>query len=255
MATKKVKDFGKEIFYTSLALMFFSASIYYIKQKFFKPPFVHYTEFGIDIPTNYNIHGIDVSRYQQDIDWEQVKKMNVKNISLGFVFIKATEGVNFVDDNFKSNMEDAKDAGMIRGAYHFFLGNRSGKTQAANFIEVAKLQQGDLPPVLDVEQANGASVKDIQTRIADWLQTVEKIYKAKPIIYCNVDYYKTYIQGVFDDYPLWIAHYLVKEKPGIEKHWDFWQHSESGNVTGIRTTVDFNVYSGDSGDFKKLLLQ
>jgi lysozyme len=144
---------------------------------------------------------------------------------------------------------------VVRGAYHFFIASRSGKVQAENFLETVRLKKGDLPPVLDVEKSYGASVLDLQQRVADWLEMVEKKYKVKPIIYSNVDFYKTFLAGRFDDYPLWVAHYLVKDKPRIERNWFFWQHSESGHITGIRSTVDFNVFKGDSSDFKKLLIQ
>jgi lysozyme len=244
---KKVRGFGREIFYTALLLAIFAAGAYYIRERFFKAGFVHYKEFGIDVPTNYGIHGIDVSRYQQDIDWKLVKEMQVKKIAIGFAFIKATEGISYVDEQYKDNMQAAKD--------HFFIASRSGKLQAANFLENVNLKKGDLPPVLDVEKANGASVVDMQQRIADWLDVVEKKYKVKPIIYSNVDFYKTFLAGRFDDYPLWVAHYLVKDKPRIERNWIIWQHNESGHVTGIRTNVDFNVFNGDSSDFKKLLIK
>jgi lysozyme len=252
---KKVRGFGREIFYTALLLAIFAAGAYYIRERFFKAGFVHYKEFGIDVPTNYAIHGIDVSRYQQDIDWKLVKEMQVKKIAIGFAFIKATEGISYVDEQYKDNMQAAKEAGVARGAYHFFIASRSGKLQAANFLENVNLKKGDLPPVLDVEKANGASVVDMQQRIADWLDVVEKKYKVKPIIYSNVDFYKTFLAGRFDDYPLWVAHYLVKDKPRIERNWIIWQHNESGHVTGIRTNVDFNVFNGDSSDFKKLLIK
>jgi lysozyme len=252
---KKVKHFGREIVVPIIIMAILAAITFYIKQRFFNPPFTHYNEFGIDIPTNYKIHGIDVSHHQQDIDWKLVKDMQVKKINIGFAFIKATEGTSLVDDEYKDNMESAKEAGVARGAYHFFIPSRSGKLQAANFIETVKLKKGDLPPVLDIEQMNGASVTDMQERIVDWLTMVEKSYKVKPIIYTNADFYKNFLAGRFDDYPLWVAHYLVKDKPRIDRRWIFWQHSESGHVTGIRTNVDFNVFNGDSSDFQKLLMQ
>jgi lysozyme len=255
MPKPKVKNFGKRIVVTLFVLMIFATATYYIKEKFFKPGFVHYKEFGIDIPTNYSIHGIDVSHYQQDIDWDLVKAMKVKNIAVGFVFVKATEGISIVDARFRTNMAEAKEAGLVRGAYHFFIGSRSGKAQAAHFIEHVNLKKGDLPPVLDVEQVNGANALDFTTRIKDWLTIVEKKYNTKPIIYCNIDFYKNYLQEQFSDYPLWIAHYLVKNKPRINNKWEFWQHNELGRVTGIRTYVDFNAFSGDSAEFKKLLIK
>jgi lysozyme len=251
---KKVKRFGSDIVFPLIIMALLAAITLYLKQRYFNPPFVHYKEFGIDLPTNYDIHGIDVSRYQQDIDWKLVKEMQVKKINIGFAFIKATEGTSYVDEQFKENMESAKEAGMARGAYHFFIPSRSGKLQAANFIDIVKLKKGDLPPVLDVEQANGVAVADMQQRIAEWLTIVEKKYNVKPIIYSNADFYKTYLAGKFDDYPLWVAHYLVKDKPRINRNWLFWQHSERGQVSGIRTNVDFNVFNGDSSDFKDLLI-
>ena len=95
----------------------------------------------------------------------------------------------------------------------------------------------------------------MQQRVEDWLQLVEKKYKVKPIIYTNVDFYKTFLSGKFDDYPLWVAHYLVKDKPRINRDWIFWQHNEKGHVNGIRSFVDFNVFNGDSLAFKKLLMK
>lgn len=252
---KKVKHFGREIVIPLLIMAMLAAITFYIKHRFLNSSFTHYNEFGIDIPSNYKIHGIDVSHHQQDINWKLVKEMQVKKIAIGFVFIKATEGTSLVDDEYSNNMESAKEAGVARGAYHFFNASKSGKLQAANFIETVKLKKGDLPPVLDVEQVNGASILDLQQRVADFLAMVEKKYIVKPIIYCNADFYKIFLAGRFDDYPLWVAHYLVKDKPRIDRNWIFWQHSESGQVTGIRTNVDFNVFNGDSSDFKALLIK
>lgn len=252
---KKVKHFGREIVAPLIIMAILAAITFNIRERFFKAGFVHYKEFGIDIPTNYKIHGIDVSHHQQDIDWALVKEMQVKKIAIGFAFIKATEGTSMIDEEYRNNMESAKEAGVARGAYHFFNASKSGKLQAVNFIETVKLKKGDLPPVLDVEQVNGASILDLQQRVADWLAMVEKKYNVKPIIYCNADFYKNFLAGRFDDYPLWVAHYLVKDKPRIDRNWIFWQHSESGHVTGIRTNVDFNVFNGDSSEFNALLIK
>ena len=252
---KKVRRFGKIIFFTIVVLAIFSIIIYLTKERFTQPGFVLFKEFGIYIPINYTIHGIDVSRHQQAISWKDVKQMKVNNVAIGFAFIKATEGIDMVDSQYRNNMTNAKEAGIPRGAYHFFIGSKSGKLQAAHFVETVYLKKGDLPPVLDVEQANGASVFDVQQRVADWLLLAEKRYKVKPIIYSNIDFYNTYLAGRFDDYPLWIAHYLEKNKPRIQRSWSFWQHNESGHVNGVRTNVDFNVFNGDSTAFKNILIK
>ncbi|MBC7511030.1 MAG: glycoside hydrolase family 25 protein [Ferruginibacter sp.] len=252
---KKVRGFGEKIFFTVIFLVCFSIIAYYFKDRFNKPSFVLYKEFGIYIPVNYQIHGIDVSRHQQQIEWDAVKQMRVNNVAIGFAFIKATEGTDLIDVAYRNNMRNALAADIPRGAYHFFTGSKSGKLQAAHFVENVYLKKGDLPPVLDVEQANGASIKDLQQRVADWLTLVEKRYKVKPIIYSNVHFYNTYLAGRFDDYPLWVAHYLEKNKPRIQRNWTFWQHNETGHVNGIRANVDFNVFNGDSTAFNNLLIQ
>lgn len=219
-----------------------------------KAHFVKYEAFGIEVPTNYTVHGIDVSKYQEIIDWESVRAMQVEDINLKFAFIKATEGNVNEDRCFKRNWKKSKEAGMVRGAYHFFIATKSGKTQAENFISTVELQPGDMPPVLDVEQSYGISAVKLRQRVKEWLVTVENYYGVKPIVYTNVDFYKQILKDEFDEYPLWVAHYLQKEKPRIYRDWHFWQYSENGRVNGIVYKVDFNVFNGDSTAFSNLLI-
>ncbi len=216
--------------------------------------FVRYKEFGIPLPANYQIHGIDVSRYQQLISWKSVKAMKVNEVQLGFAFIKATEGTRRIDPFFNRNWKKAKEAGITRGAYHFFIARKDGKTQAANFIKSVKLESGDLPPVLDVEQTFGVPTKILQQEVKEWLDVMEEHYSVKPIIYTNADFYEHYLKDTFDDYPLWVAHYLRLHHPRIGREWTFWQHSERGRVNGILSHVDFNVFNGDSVAFKSILV-
>lgn len=217
--------------------------------------FVTYPEFGIGIPESFSIHGIDVSHHQDNINWDLVKSMQVKDVKIGFAFIKATEGLGKVDSHFNRNWFKSREAGVCRGAYHFFLATKSGKLQARNFIDVVELQTGDLPPVLDVEQTYGVNKDRLQKEVKSFLQTIEEYYGVKPIIYTNVDFYKQYLDGEFDDYPLWVAHYLQQDKPRITRNWVFWQHSEGGRVNGVLSRVDFNVFNGDSTEFRKLLME
>ncbi len=256
MATKRRKKYSaKKIIIFIVGLPAVAVAAYYIFNFLYPPKFVHYTGFGIDMPVDYAIHGIDVSRHQSLISWDAVKAMQIKNIKIGFGFIKATEGIQNVDDQFKKNWAAAKRADIPRGAYHFFTPSRSGKAQAENFIATVKLDIGDLPPVLDIEQTNGTSIPKLQQGISDWLVMVEAHYHVKPIIYTNAFFYTAFLGERFNGYPLWVAHYLVNDTPRINRNWIFWQHNETGQVNGINTYVDFNVFNGDSAAFKKLLIQ
>lgn len=256
MAQKK----SKSLRYLPWILIFlvFSAGAFLVGRNWWlerQAGMIRYQEFGIDIPTKYNVHGIDVSRYQQTINWESVKAMNVAGVQIGFAFMKATEGISGSDSHFKRNWRKAKEAGVTRGAYHFFIASKDGTKQAENFIKAVKLTKGDLPPVLDVEQTNGVSKALLQQRVKAFLYAAELAYGVKPIIYTNADFYKRYLDGAFDEYPLWVAHYLRPLAPRIERNWHFWQHSESGRVNGIAGKVDFNVFNGDSTEFQQLLLK
>lgn len=224
------------------------------KGKYRKAKMTRYPEFGIVIPESYAIHGIDVSKYQSMIAWEEVKAMKVKNIQLGFAFIKATEGIGNTDPQYKRNWKKAKENAIIRGAYHFFIASKDGRMQAENFIDKVELEPGDLPPVLDAEQLNGTSSVQLKLEMKKWLDIVENHYGVKPVIYTNVDFYNRYLGKEFDSYPLWVAHYYQLEQPRIGRGWEFWQHSDEGRVNGIVSKVDFNVFNGDSVEFRNLLI-
>ena len=213
-----------------------------------------YDVFGIEIPQGYLIHGIDISSHQSFVFWPSVKRMKVEDVQVGFVYIKATEGIKDEDKLFKRNWEGAKQARIPRGAYHFFISTKSGLIQARNFIKTVSLQKGDLPPVVDVEQLYGVTPALMRRRMKECLQKLEQWYQIKPLIYTNIDFYQNFLGKEFDDYPLWIANYLEPEKPQIKRDWLFWQHNDKGRIDGIRTRVDFNVFNGDSLAFKRLLL-
>lgn len=245
-----------------VALLFLSAAIitavsfniydWWLERK---AAMARYKEFGIPIPVGYSIHGIDVSKYQQVINWDAVKKMDVGGVKICFAFIKASEGETDEDCNFKRNWKKTKEQNIARGAYHYFYPTKDPAIQAYNYLDLVKLQKGDLPPVLDVEEHNGVTVDVLRKRIKNWLDKVEFSTGVKPIIYSNVDFYEKYLAGYFDEYPFWAAHYLQPGKPRISRSWHFWQHNESGRVNGILSRVDFNVFNGDSATFSGLLLK
>lgn len=254
MAKKRSRAIRYFLFLTILAALSFIGVLGYLWYQSQQLRLVRYPEFGIPIPLGYEIHGIDVSKYQQNIVWEAVRDMQVRQIRLGFAFIKATEGNGNVDSYFRRNWRKARSAGIVRGAYHFFIATKDGRKQAENFIDRVDLLSGDLPPVLDVEQTYGASAAQLRKEVQSWLTTVETYYGVRPILYTNVDFYEKYLKGYFDSYPLWVAHYLQPNEPRISRDWEFWQHSEQGRVNGILSRVDFNVFRGDSAAFRSLLV-
>lgn len=213
-----------------------------------------YPGFNIPLPEGYAIHGIDVSRYQGTIGWKALKKMKVDSVAVGFVFIKATEGKELVDRNFTYNWRESGKAGLIRGAYHFFVPGVDPIAQANNFTRNAPIGRGNLVPVVDVEELYGQSPALLRAGLKLYLAAIERRYKVKPIIYTYLSFYEEYLGKEFDGYPLWIAHYLQPRQPRITRSWNFWQHSDQGRVNGIKSTVDFNVFNGDSVAFRSMLL-
>ena len=257
MLSKKEKKKAQRIFaLTTVSLVFVLIILLFSRPTATSEiRFVNYPDFGIYIPENFSIHGIDVSKYQSDIDWQRVKNMKSKDIQLGFCFMKATQGIQGKDPFFQRNWQQAKAGGLVRGAYHFFIGSKDGAKQAANFLSSVRFSPGDLPPVLDIEQSNGATVQQLRTEAKKFLDIVEKAVGVKPIIYTNIDFYERTLSEGFEEYPLWIAHYYQMQAPRINRHWHFWQHSDRGRVNGINGKVDFNVFQGDSNDFRQFLLQ
>ncbi len=221
----------------------------------FEDTYTHYSGFGIWIPDDYEVHGIDVSRYQYRINWKLVKQMTDGGLHLSFAFIKATEGTDLKDDQFERNWRKAKENQIIRGAYHFFNQNAGGHEQALFFIRNVELLPGDLPPVLDIEKYSGTEQVSFLNEVAVWLRVVEDHYKVRPIIYSNAGFYNQFLAQRFSDYPLWVAHYQNKIQPAVSGHWHFWQHNEGGRVNGIKARVDFNVFNGSPAEFNQLLLK
>lgn len=213
-----------------------------------------YPNFGINLPGEYVLHGIDVSRHQRYIDWDAVSKMNQNDIGISFAFIKASEGRTVIDEYFNENWKASKENGILRGAYHFFRPHLTAQEQASLFIrQVPKLSKGDLPPVLDIEMKGSCPPARLKKNLKLWLVLVEKHYGMAPILYTNYGFYKRFLMGKeFKKYPLWIAHYKSPDINNIVDNWFFWQHSDRGHVNGINGGVDFNVFNGDIEELKKL---
>ncbi|MHC2991735.1 hydrolase [Pontibacter sp. HJ8] len=208
---------------------------------------------GHSVVLGKSLLGVDVSRYQRKVDWQKVKENDVS-----FAFIKATEGAKLKDSYFGRNWENTIKAGIIRGAYHFYLPHVKPDVQARNYISTVTLQPGDLPPVLDVEVRGRKPLNHLRGDLKEWLVLVERAYGVKPILYTGYSFYKDYLEGYFDEYPLWIAHYDVPEL-AIQRNertlLSFWQHTDKGVIDGIEGTVDCNIFYGSRQELRKVCLQ
>ncbi|HQP05042.1 MAG TPA: GH25 family lysozyme [Bacteroidales bacterium] len=170
--------------------------------------------------------GIDISHHQKSVDWELLVEKNKPD----FIFLKATEGSSHTDSKYSEYAAEARKQGIPVGAYHFFSYNSSGKQQASNFIKTARLSKGDLFPVLDVEfRKNMKDRKWIIAEISSFCKEIKKEYGVNPIIYCEYDYYKKYLEDDFGDFNYWISDFYREPRC----NYVFWQYTDKGMVEGI----------------------
>ena len=200
--------------------------------------------------TSY-LKGIDVSHYQGDVDWSAVK-----NDGVVFAYTKAAEGETGADSEFAENWAAMKSAGIIRGAYDFYRVGDSPDKQLQNFTAKVNLEQGDLPPMVDIETVNGAieTVQSLSSELHKYLEALESHYGLKPIIYTSNGFWNKYLDASFSAYPLWIAEYGVQSprEPNGWGSWVFWQYSQNGTVNGIDGSVDLDYFNGTLDDLKNL---
>ena len=207
---------------------------------------------GVADAHRYPIHGIDISRWQGEIDWTAVKGAGTR-----FVFMKATEGGDHIDPAFKRNWEGARRAGVARGAYHFVYWCRPAHEQAIWFKQHIPNDPDALPPVLDVEW-NGHSRSCPQKidpelareKIRLMLTELEQLTGKKPVIYTDIPFHKDVLEGQFNDYPYWIrSTAALPETRYSNRPWAFWQFTTTGRVPGIKGDVDRNAFYGNEGEF------
>ncbi|MBI1270505.1 hypothetical protein GC174_08735 [bacterium] len=198
--------------------------------------------------------GIDVSEHQATIDWNKVSESGIE-----FAFIRASEGLgrDWEDDYFQQNWKEAKRVGITRGAYHFFRPNHDIQTQIETFSKaVGKLEPGDLPPVLDLEDPSiwaGIPLTERIARIEQWMNGVEATLGVRPMIYASPGFIDAYLGNspALAKYPLWVAHWkpaggsAEPSVPAPYQNWLVWQHSSEGSIPGIKGHVDLNFFNGD----------
>ena len=193
-------------------------------------------------PASVVYDGIDVSKHQGKINWDAIKK----NSRIKYVYIKATEGSDLVDECYQRNIREARHAGLKVGSYHYLSNRSSVTTQFKNFASTANRDEQDLIPVIDVEVCKQWSAQQLRDSLMVFARMVEDYYGCKPIIYTYETFFKSYLGKAFAHYPIFIAKYPKNpdDKPNINGvKWILWQYSESGRVNGITGRVDLSRFN------------
>ncbi|WP_082520067.1 GH25 family lysozyme [Rhizobium sp. Root1220] len=204
---------------------------------------------------DYPIQGIDISHHQGSIDWKKLATQpNVR-----FAIMKATEGGDHRDTRFAENWRAARDAGIVRGAYHFFTFCRAGREQAQNVLTTVPAEPGTLPITIDLEfTGNCGKVptrEELIAEISGFLAELKGVYPGKPIFYLNQQFFDQYLKGneaSFPEHYLWLR--SIAEEPARKDCgvWSIWQFADNGTVTGIQGPVDLNALCPSQTAFSDL---
>ena len=201
---------------------------------------------AVDDNTNARLKGCDISHWDGEIQWSGLKKSGIK-----FLFIKATQGTEYIDPRFESNWENARLYNFNRGAYHFYMPREDPVAQAKHFLQTVGHEKGDILPVLDIEISHGIGPDQLSKDIALWIDTVKDSIGRYPIIYTDLYFWTRHIQGDFKHCPLWVAQWENTNAPNLENTWNdwvFWQYADNGTVAGIPSAngkVDLDYFHGD----------
>ena len=212
----------------------------------------HPVDWAGNPPSTHAVHGIDLSVWQGQVDWQRARANGVN-----FAFLKATEGGDHVDPAFQQNWRAAAAAGVPRGAYHFFYHCRPAAQQARWYIAQVPRSASALPPVLDIEWTpRSPTCRDkrpgsiIRSEARIFLDAVQRAYGKRPILYTTVDFYRDNELWRLSGTDFWlrsVAAHPSDSFPG--QHWLFWQYSGTGQVPGIVTATDLNVFAGSAAAF------
>lgn len=210
---------------------------------------------GAPVPEGYRHFMLDLSHHNpREVAWDSLKVVidshgnTSKDLSgakailpLSHVVMKATEGESLKDKHFENWWQEAGEAGLSRGAYHFFRSSKDAGLQAQQYIERVTLTHKDLPPILDIETVhNGCTREQLCSKALVWLRMVEEHYGRTPIVYTSDSFVKDWLnKSITDYYPLWIARYN-KQEPRTQQ-WLYWQFTDEAVVYGIKGKVDLSV--------------
>ncbi len=218
------------------------------------------------------VHGVDVSVYEPNIDWRVLRAQGFK-----YALVRATSSTNYVDAKFYEHWAGAREAGLLRGAYHYLFGGQSARKQADIFISTLGADKGELPPIVDLEDKYNEDVSNrkIIDTCKKFLDIIEEEFGRTPMVYSRRTYLEPRVSrrgrapSWADDYELWIAQYpfvfdadvmpndRMPRQPQGWKDWKFWQYSENAIVEGVTddlkrpTRIDLNWFRGTEEELYK----
>lgn len=203
------------------------------------------------------IQGLDVSRYQGDIDFKKAREAGTR-----FVFIKATEGGDYVDPKFRQNWQRARDAGVAPGAYHFVYWCRSAEEQIEWFLSQVPDDPYALPPVLDLEWNNHSAScpnqpsPDKAFEMAQtMLERMEERTGKMPIIYTDINFHRDVLAGRNLPNTMWLRSVAAEPRQRYRNEmWTFWQFTQTGTMPGVVGEVDRNAFYGSEDEWVHFLL-
>lgn len=191
-----------------------------------------------------HVHGIDLSHYQGEVFWETVGE----NTKMAYVYLKATEGGDRIDERYENNIILAHKHGLKVGSYHFYRPKTEQAKQLENFMTQCRPGEQDLIPMIDIETKGGLSTEAFCDSLMKFLDLVEKAYKQKPLIYTYTNFYNKWLVGKIPQYPLMIAQYK-DEEPVLadDKEYIIWQYTCKGRIVGVKGYVDKSRFMGKHG--------
>jgi len=193
--------------------------------------------------TCHHVHGIDMSHYQGDIFWDAIGA----NSKMRYVYLKATEGGDNIDNMYARNIDLAHRNGLKVGSYHFYRARTPQEVQLRNFVAQCQPDQQELIPMIDIETKSGLSTEAFRDSLTKFLDLVEKTYKQKPLIYTGANFYDHYLSGgMLDKYPLMIAQYTEREPRLCDgRDITMWQYTGKGHINGVNGYVDKSRFMGN----------
>lgn len=198
--------------------------------------------FAISPSSDVIYNGIDVSEYQGYINYSLVK-----NAGIDVVYIRTSEGTNFVDPYFRENYNNAKSAGLKVGFYHYVTSRsvEEAVVEADYFASVINGTSPDCLLAMDFEYFGGLSNSKVNSIAQAFMQRIEEVTGKKAIVYSDAYNAGNVFDSTLSSYPLWIAEYGVNE-PQLYRNWSYWtgfQYSDTGRISGINGNVDLDKFT------------